>query len=136
MTVVNPTKAQYQILSYLDFNPLKYMLENFEQYTLKLLIHIQNTTENVATIELLDAFDSRTGYANSFHLLFAKSSTQATDLKDIYSHLCLQFLDYLKTIQVPNQLLIIVKILSKNQTKSRHDGNVPCLFHLLMHFLE
>ena len=95
MTVVNPTRAQYKILSYLDFNPLKQMLKNFEQFTLKLLTHIQTTTENVATIEVLGALDSETGYANSFQLLFAKASTQATELRDIYSCLCLQFLETL-----------------------------------------
>ena len=103
MTVVNPTRTQYKILSYLDFNPLKHMLENFEQFTLKLLTHIQNTTENVATIEVLDALDSKTGYANLFQLLFAKASTQATELRDMYSHLCLQFLETLDYLKKPSK---------------------------------
>ena len=31
----------------------------------------------LSTIEVLDALDSETSYANSFQLLFAKASTQA-----------------------------------------------------------
>ena len=136
MTIVNPTRGQYKILSYLDINPLKHMLENFETFTHKLLTHIQNTMENAATIEVLDALDSRTDYANSFQLLFAKASTQATELRDMYSCLCLQFLETLDYLRKPskcqNQLLKIAKILSRNQTISRNNGDVSCLVHLFI----